>query len=148
MHSGLWALPPSTPARRRHRSTPGARCDALRLGLAVEVVDLFAGEAEAVDLPTLGVGVVVVAQPADDVHVRALVQVLRRVLGLTGPQRPLDRGGLFAALITVNASRVADDGDGPLGDLAVAALDVFDLDRCGQAGVALFDSYESHDVLL
>ena len=68
----------------------------LRIGPAVEVVDLPGREGQAVDrLAVLLVGVV--AQAADDVDVRALTQVLGRVLGLVAPQRPLDsRGFLFA----------------------------------------------------
>ena len=67
------------------------------LGAAVEVVDFLGRERHAVDgLAVLLV--VVVAQPADDVDVRALAQVLGGVLGLLAPQRPLDRGGLLLAL--------------------------------------------------
>ena len=71
------------------------------LGAAVEVVDLLGRERHAVDgLAVLLV--VVVAQPADDVDVRALAQVLGGVLGLLAPQRPLDRGGLLLAAVAAN----------------------------------------------
>ena len=45
--------------------------------------------------------VVVVAQPADDVDVRALAQVLGGVLGLLAPQGPLDRGGFLLAAVAL-----------------------------------------------
>jgi hypothetical protein len=85
-------------ARGRHALGAGATVAAgFALGAAVEVVDLLGRERHAVDGFAVLL-VVVVAQPADDVDVRALAQVLGRVLGLLAPQRPLDRGGLLLAL--------------------------------------------------
>jgi integrase len=115
------------PARRLVRSRMGvARRN--RYGLAVLLV-------------------VVVAQPADDVDVRALAQVLGRVLGLLAPQRPLDRGGLFLAVVAAAAPGVADRGQHRLGDLAFAAVDEFELDGPGQVRVTLDDRNVCHDDL-
>ena len=117
------------------------------LGAAVEVVDLLGRERHAVDgLAVLLV--VVVAQPADDVDVRALAQVLGGVLGLLAPQRPLDRGGLLLALLARTAPGVADGGQHGLGDLAFAAVDEFELDGAGQVRVTLDDLNVGHGDLL
>jgi len=114
---------------------------------AVEVVNLLSGERHAVD----GVAVLlvaVVAQPAGDVGVRTLVQVLGGVLGLLAPQRPLDRGGLLLTRLTRTALRVADHGQHGLGDLAFAAVDECELNRAGQVRAALDDLNVCHDGLL
>src|SRR5258706_15912593 len=79
------------------------------LGLAVEVVELLAGELEPVDGAAVLV-VVVVAQAPDHVHAGALAEVLGGVLGLLAPQRPLDRGRFLGPVVTRTAPRVADDG--------------------------------------
>lgn len=118
------------------------------IGLGVEVVDLLDGEVKAVDLGAVGVLVVVVAQPADDVDVAALAQVLRGLLGLRAEGGPLDRGGFFFALLTRSAPGVADGGEAGPRELAVAAVDVVQPDLAGQVGVALFDAYECHGDLL
>ena len=60
----------------------------------------------------------------------ALAEVLGGVLGLLAPEGPLDRGGLLLALVARAAAAVADRGQRRLGDLAVAALDVVEPDRC------------------
>ena len=108
--------------------------------LAVEVVDLLAGEREAVHLAALAVGVDVVLQPADHVDVAAPVEVLGRVLGLLAPERPLDRRDLV--VLARAAPGVGDDDHRALADRAFAALDLVELDGGGETAVALFDANE------
>ena len=75
---------------------------------AVQVVDLFAGEGERVDGLAAGANEARVAHVADHVDVAALAQVLSGVLSLLPPQRPLDCGGLFVAVLTAATARIAD----------------------------------------
>ena len=56
--------------------------------------------------------------------------------------------GLVLALLARALADVGDGGDEALAQRAVPALDRGQPDRGGQAGVSLFDSDESHDVLL
>src|SRR3990167_3448175 len=127
------------------RLCPAITCPAgLALGLAVEVVDFVHREGQPVDLGPVAVLVVVVAHPPDDVHVRALAQVLGRVLGLLGPQRPLDGGGFFGPLFATAPAAVADGGQHRLGDLAFAPVDEFELDGTGQVRVTLDDLNIGH----
>jgi hypothetical protein len=115
------------------------------LGPAVEVVNLIDGKGQPIDLDSVAVLVLVVAHAPDNVHVRALAQVLGRVLGLLAPQRPLDRGGFFFALLAAAASAVADGGQHRFGELALAPVDEFELDGTGQVRVALHDLNVGHD---
>jgi hypothetical protein len=129
----------------RDCAAAGARCTlaflatvaaGFALGAAVEVVDLLGRECHAVDGFAVLL-VVVVAQAADDVDVRALAQVLGGVLGLLAPQRPLDRGGFLLAAVAAAAPGVADRGQHALGNLAFAAVDEFELDGARQVRVTL-----------
>src|SRR5450755_2388520 len=98
-----------------------AQTTRLGLGLAVEVVDLLAGEGEAVDLLAVLVLVVVVLQAPDDVDAAALAEVLSSVVGLLAPEGPQDRGHLVFA--TLALADVGHDDDGALGDEAFPTLD-------------------------
>ena len=120
------------------------RAAGFAFGLAVEVVDFVHGERQPVDLDPVVVLVVVVAHPADDVHVRTLAQVLGGVFGLLGPQRPLDRGGFLGPLFAAAPAAVADGGQHRLGDLAFATVDEFELDGRCQVRVTLDDLNVGH----
>ena len=100
------------PGRGIGRAGFGRRAGALlprpsrvRVRLAVEVVKLLAGEGQRVDLCAILL-VVVVAQPANDVDVRAFAQVLGGVDCLGTPQRPLDRGRFLGAVVAGPVERV------------------------------------------
>lgn len=104
----------------------------------VEVVNLLGRKSQTVDDVAV-LFVVVVAQAAGDVAMRTLAQVLDQVLGLLAPQRPLNRSGPLFALISAAASDVADCGQHALGDLALATVDEFELDRASEVRVMLDD---------